>query len=113
MAVKYACRINGVSALAMMKLDVLDGFADVKVCVGYADKNGNPLDCFPSDLDSITPIYKTFKGWDKTEGIREFDKLPQTEQEYILDLEQISGIKIAMISKTHKQNNKKTKDEQY
>ncbi len=104
MAVKYACRINGVSALAMMKLDVLDGFADVKVCVGYADKNGNTLDGFPSDLDSVAPIYKTFKGWDKTAGIREFDKLPQTAQEYILALEQFIGVKIAMISTSPDRN---------
>ncbi len=98
MAVKYACRINGVSVLSMMKLDVLDGFSEIKVCVAYKDKNGVELSEFPSDLSKVTPVYKTYKGWDKTQGVREFKGLPQNAQDYILSLEEFIGVKIKMIS---------------
>lgn len=103
-AVKYACRLNGVNALAMMKLDVLDGFDEVKVCVQYQDKNGNVLESFPFDFEGICPIYKTFKGWDKTAGIREFDALPKEAQEYILELERFIGVKFTMISTSPDRN---------
>lgn len=104
MAVKYACRLNGTSALAMMKLDVLDGFDEVKVCVAYEDENGTRLEEFPSDLTKIKPIYQTFQGWDKTAHIREFDKLPQNAKDYILTLEKLIGVKIAMISTSPDRN---------
>ncbi|MBX7491144.1 adenylosuccinate synthase [Helicobacter turcicus] len=104
MAVKYACRINGVSALAMMKLDVLDGFASIQVCTGYKDKKGNVLKDFPNDLAQVTPIYQSFKGWDKTAGVREFAKLPKDAQDYILALEQFIGVKITMISTSPDRN---------
>ncbi len=103
-AVKYACRLNGVSELAMMKLDVLDGFDEVKVCTQYQDKNGTILETFPFDFEGIKPIYKSFKGWDKTAGIREFDKLPQAAQEYILELEKLIGVKFSMISTSPDRN---------
>lgn len=104
MAVKYACRINGVSTLAMMKLDVLDGFKSVQVCVGYLDENGVELTSYPSDISKVTPIYKNFEGWDKTESVREFDKLPKNAQDYILALEQFIGVKIGMISTSPDRN---------
>lgn len=104
MAVKYACRLNGASALAMMKLDVLDGFEQIKVCIAYEDENGMRLEEFPSSLTNVKPIYKTFQGWDKTEKIREFDKLPQNAQKYILELEKFIGVKIKMISTSPDRN---------
>ncbi len=97
LAVKYACRINGVSALAMMKLDVLDGFEEVKVCVSYERECANAQN-FPSNLTDIKPQYKSFKGWDKTAGIRNFNQLPKNAQEYILFLEDFIGTKIKIIS---------------
>ena len=103
-AVKYACRLNGVNALAMMKLDVLDGFDEVKVCVQYQDKNGNVLESFHFDFEGICSIYKTFKGWDKAAGIREFDALPKEAQEYILELEKFIGVKFTMISTSPDRN---------
>lgn len=104
MAVKYACRINGVSALAMMKLDVLDGFETIQVCTGYKDKNGEILEDFPSDLSQVTPLYTSFKGWDKTAGVREFENLPKDAQDYILALEKFIGVKITMISTSPDRN---------
>ena len=104
MAVKYACRLNGANALAMMKLDVLDGFEQIKVCIAYENENGTRLEEFPSDLTNVKPIYKTFHGWDKTEKIREFDKLPQNAQKYILELDKFIGVKIKMISTSPDRN---------
>lgn len=96
-ACKYAIKINGVDSLALMKLDVLDGFERVKVCVGY-EKNGVKIDGFPFCLDGIKPIYREFKGWDKSSCVREFDRLPKEARDYILELEKMLGVKISMIS---------------
>ncbi len=96
-ALKYAVRLNGVSNIALMKLDVLDGLEEIKVCVAY-EVDGKKIDWVPYTLDNVKPIYKTYKGWDKTEGIREFDKLPIQAQEYILDLEKLCNAKIGIIS---------------
>lgn len=96
--VKYACKLNGANKLAVMKLDVLDGLDTIKVCVGYEDDKGNKLESCFDDLSLAKPIYREFKGWDKTAGIREFESLPKEAQAYILELEKIIGVKIEMIS---------------
>ncbi len=96
-AMKHAVRINGVDQIALMKLDVLDGFEEVKVCVAY-NVNGQRVEHVPYDLEDAQPIYKTFKGWDKTEGVRNFDELPETAKEYIEALEEMVGTKMGIIS---------------
>jgi adenylosuccinate synthase len=96
-AMRHAVRVNGVDQIALMKLDVLDGFDEVKVCVAY-EIDGKEIDYVPYDLDTAKPVYKTFAGWDKTEGVREFDKLPQTAKDYIQTLEDMVGCKIGIIS---------------
>jgi adenylosuccinate synthase len=96
-AAKHACRLNGVDQVALMKLDVLDGFDTVKVCVGY-EFEGEVIDYVPYDLEDVKPVYKEFKGWDKVEGVREFDKLPQNAKDYIEALEDLIGTKIGIIS---------------
>ena len=96
--VKYACRLNGANKLAVMKLDVLDGLDTIKVCVAYEDDKGNRLDAYLDDLSFAKPVYREFKGWDKTAGIRKFETLPKEAQEYILELEKIIGVKIEMVS---------------
>lgn len=96
-ATRYASRLNGCDELALMKLDVLDGFDEVKVCVAY-ELNGVEIDYMPSELDSVTPIYKTFKGWDKSVGARKFEDLPATAQEYVKIIEEISQTKVGIIS---------------
>jgi adenylosuccinate synthase len=80
-----------------MKLDVLDGFDEVKVCVAYEYK-GKTIDYLPADLENVKPIYKTFKGWDKSVGVRKFEDLPQTAQEYVKLIEEISKTKVGIIS---------------
>ena len=96
-ATRYASRLNGCDELALMKLDVLDGFDEVKVCVAY-EVDGKEIDYLPSDLENVTPIYKTFKGWDNSIGIRKFEDLPATAQEYVKVIEEISKTKVAIIS---------------
>lgn len=96
-AMKYTCKLNGCTQVALMKLDVLDGFEEIKVCVGY-EYGGERIDYIPYDYENAKPIYTVFKGWDKTEGIREFDKLPQSCKEYIYALEKMIECKISIIS---------------
>ena len=96
-ATKHACRLNGVDQVALMKLDVLDGFETIKVCVGY-EFDGEVIDYVPYDLEDVKPVYKEFKGWDKVEGIKEFDALPSEAKSYITALEELIDTKIGIIS---------------
>ncbi|MFA5234108.1 MAG: adenylosuccinate synthase [Sulfurimonas sp.] len=96
-ACRYASRLNGCDELALMKLDVLDGFKEVKVCVAY-DLNGVEIDYLPANLNDVKPIYKSFKGWDKSKGARTFDALPKEAQDYIRVIEEITKTKVGIIS---------------
>ena len=96
-AMKHAVRINGVDQVALMKLDVLDGFDEVKVCVAY-EVNGKEIDYVPYDMQDAKPIYKSFEGWQRTEGAREFDQLPDSAKSYIEALEEMIDTKIGIIS---------------
>ncbi|HQS67251.1 MAG TPA: adenylosuccinate synthase [Sulfuricurvum sp.] len=102
-ACRFASRINGCDDLSIMKLDVLDGFDEIKVCVAY-EVNGETIDYLPLDLDNVTPVYKTFAGWDKTEGVRRFEDLPKTAQEYLKAIEELTQTKIGMISTSPDRN---------
>jgi len=96
-ATRHACRLNGVDELSLMKLDVLDGFDEVKVCVAY-EYNGEQIDYMPADLDALKPVYKTFKGWNNSVGAREFDALPEDAQAFVKTIEEISKTKVGIIS---------------
>lgn len=96
-AMRYACKLNGCTQVALMKLDVLDGFEEVRVCVGY-EYEGERIDYIPYDYESVKPIFEVFKGWDKTKGVREFDKLPQSCKDYIHALEKMIECRISIVS---------------
>ncbi|GAA9025120.1 adenylosuccinate synthase [Helicobacter pylori] len=96
-ALKYACALNGCTQLALMKLDVLDGIDAIKVCVAY-ERKGERLEAFPSDLKDCAPIYQTFKGWEKSAGVRKLDDLEPNAREYIRFIEKEVGVKIRLIS---------------
>jgi len=102
-ACRYASRINGCDELSIMKLDVLDGFDEIKVCVGY-EIDGQVIDYMPLDLEKVKPVYKTFEGWEKTEGARRFEDLPATAQTYLKAIEELTGTKIGMISTSPDRN---------
>ena len=96
-AVKHAVRLNGCDQLSLMKLDVLDGFPKIKICTAY-DVNGETLDYMPSDLDDVKPIYEEIDGWDSVVGCREFDKLPLNAKKYIERIEELTGVRVGIIS---------------
>ncbi len=96
-AVAYACRINGCDILSLMKLDVLDGFDEIKICVAY-ELNGETIHTVPHDMSLVRPIYESFDGWEKTEGIRDFDKLPANAKKYIQLIEKHTGTKVGIVS---------------
>jgi len=102
-ATKFASRINGCDELAIMKLDVLDGFEEVKVCVGY-EVDGEVIDHLPLDLERAKPVYKSFPGWEKTEGVREWDALPETARAYLSEIERLTETKIGMVSTSPDRN---------
>lgn len=102
-ACRYASRLNGCDDLSIMKLDVLDGFETIEVCVAY-EVNGEVIDYFPLDLENVKPVYKTFPGWEKTEGVRRFEDLPLTAQQYLRAIEELTQTKIGMISTSPDRN---------
>jgi len=96
-AVKHASRLNGCDNLALMKLDVLDGFETIKICTAY-EVDGKIINYVPSDMDNITPIYEDIAGWGKVEGCRNFEELPKTAKEYITRIEELTKTKVGIIS---------------
>ncbi|MFP5204500.1 MAG: adenylosuccinate synthase [Acidobacteriota bacterium] len=98
---RYSNQINGAEWLVVTKLDVLDELDQIPVCVGY-EIDGKVSDEMPADvrgLESIKPRYTTLKGWrQSTEGITEFDKLPQAARDYLRFQERESGARIGMVS---------------
>jgi adenylosuccinate synthase len=99
--VRYSARINGLDALALTKLDVLDGLPEVHLCTGYRTANG-VLTEFPANLRvlaSAEPVYETLPGWSSpTKGVTRFEDLPTEAQRYIARLEEVSGVPCAIIS---------------
>ena len=98
---KRSIIINGLSGLCITKLDVLDGLAEIKVCVGY-DLRGRRIDILPLDADDITacvPIYESFAGWSETTfGITEWDRLPLNARRYLECVQDHIGAPIDMVS---------------
>ena len=99
-ALKYSIMLNGVTELHMMKADVLSGFEEIKICIGY-NYNGVNIDYFPSSIESenIKPIYQTFKGWTtKSNSAKKIEDLEDNFKSYIRFIEKEVGIKIKIIS---------------
>ena len=96
-ALKYACRLNGCTDLALMKLDVLDGFKEIKICTHYL-YNGEKITHVPSDLENVEPVYESFEGWDHTAGIKDFKSLPNAAKTYIQAIQSLTGTKVSIIS---------------
>ncbi|GAB4053854.1 adenylosuccinate synthase [Spirosoma litoris] len=100
-ALKYAIMINGVTQLVMMKVDVLNIFDEIKVCTHYELPDGTTTEQMPYDLcdTAVTPIYKSFKGWqtDLT-NMRSFEEVPAELADYVYFLEDVLGLPINFIS---------------
>ncbi len=100
-AVRHACRVNGLDALALTKLDVLDGLPELQVCTSYRCR-GVELQDMPGDLAQLAacePVYETLPGWSQpTRGVRAYDDLPRQARDYIARLEKITGVPAAIVS---------------
>jgi adenylosuccinate synthase len=100
-AVRYAVRVNGLDALALTKLDVLDGMSELQICTAYRC-NGATLTEFPGDVAQLAacePVYETMPGWSApTKGARRMDDLPPDARRYIARLEQLTGVPATIVS---------------
>jgi len=99
--VRFARRVNGLSGLAVTKLDVLDTLSEIQIATGYM-ANGEQLDDFPGDLEllsQVEPIYETLPGWkSSTEEARKWDDLPDNAKRYLKRLEALTGAPIKYVS---------------
>ena len=99
--VKQAVRLSNINGIAFTKMDVLDGFKEIKICVGYKLAS-ETLHYFPTSnkkQKEIVPIYEVMDGWDGSiAGIRDFDKLPKEAKDYIKRIEKLIDCKIIIIS---------------
>ncbi len=96
-----AVRLNGLDGIALTKLDVLSGLDKLKVCTEYkvGNKTFNNMPCFIKDIEKIEPIYKELTPWEEDiSNVKKFDELPQAAKDYISFLEDITGIKVAIVS---------------
>ena len=93
--------INGISEIALTKLDVLGVFDEIKICTGYTI-DGTPVKSFPADvktLDRISCEYITLKGWNcALDGISSFEALPEAAQAYVKTVEQLLETPVTWVS---------------
>jgi adenylosuccinate synthase len=99
--VRFAAEINGFTSIALTKLDILDSFAEIPVCIGYTYK-GKKVRYYDGDavfLSQIKPVYKIVKGWqESTAGLSNYNKLPKAAKAYIAFLEKQTCVPITYIS---------------
>ncbi len=100
-AVRQAIKLGGIDGIALTKLDVLDGFGEIKFCTAYRLR-GELLDHFPASASAeaeIQPVYETAEGWrESTRGARSWAGLPATAIKYIRRLEEVIGAPVALLS---------------
>lgn len=99
--VRQSVALSGMDGIALTKLDVLDNFPEIKICVGY-ELSGAALDYFPSsakDQAAVTPVYETLEGWTQsTKGVRSSRDLPANAIKYIRRIEELIGCPAALVS---------------
>lgn len=99
--VRHSVRVNGLSSLAINKLDTLGGIGDLKVCVAYKKPDGTVIENFPAALEELAdcvPVYETLKGFDDdVSSCRSFDELPEACKKYIERLEELCDCHISMV----------------
>ena len=99
--VRHAGMLSGIDYMAVTRLDILDGFDEIKICTGYRHK-GDVLKGVPASLNvlaEVEPIYETFPGW-KTDisGIRSYDALPENARRYLTRMAEVTGIALGIVS---------------
>src|SRR5210317_1909494 len=102
---RQTCATSGVNGIALTKLDVLDGFETLKICVGY-DLDGERLDYLPSAADEqarCKPIYEEMPGWsESTEGAKSWNDLPANAIKYVKRIEELIECPVALLSTSPK-----------
>ena len=102
MVVRQAARLNGLTELALMKLDVLDTLDKISICVGYKDEAGKLLDSIPHSLGmygQLTPVYEEMPGWNTSiSDICEYGKLPQATRDYVGRISELVGVPVKVVS---------------
>lgn len=100
-AMRYSTMVNGIEKIAITKLDVLDEFDEIKVCIGY-EYSGKRLKTFPTDVKSLTHItlvYESFSGWKcSLSGIKAYADLPANARRYVEALAHLSGAPLWIVS---------------
>jgi len=101
MVIRYSVRVNGLTGIALTKLDVLSVFDTIRVCTGYTFE-GKSLEDLPTNLElfeKCQPVYEELPGW-KTDitGARSFDELPANAKAYVRRLEELAGCQIVLVS---------------
>jgi adenylosuccinate synthase len=93
--------INGISKVAITKLDVLSNFDEIKVCLGY-ELDGKKMNSFPTSVDileKVIPVYETLPGWRQDiTGVRDYNDLPSETKSYLAFIAEHSGFEISIIS---------------
>jgi adenylosuccinate synthase len=99
--VRYAARVNGLTGLAVTKLDVLDGFEEIPVCTAYR-LDGDACDEMPAEVEAlgrVEPRYEVLRGWNRpTGGARRLEDLPGEARAYLSRLEELSGVPVRYVS---------------
>jgi adenylosuccinate synthase len=100
-AMKYAVEVNGMTGLALMKSDVLEDFAEVRVCTAY-ELDGRKLTDLPNcieDLERVRPVYETLSGWGKiAAGAKSMAEMPKELQAYVARIERTLGVPVVLMS---------------
>jgi len=100
-ALRHSVMVNGIGRIAITKLDVLDGFEEIRICIGY-ERGGKLLKTFRTDaptLDSLVPVYETFPGWKTPTGaVRSYDRLPLNARRYVEAIGAFTGTEVHMVS---------------
>ena len=99
---RYAVEVNGLTDIALTKLDVLSAFDTIKVCVAY-ECDGKRYDYFPmqqSVLFHAKPIYEELPGWKGVDitGCRNFEELPENARKYVEHLEELTGARVSIVA---------------
>ncbi|GJE55348.1 MULTISPECIES: adenylosuccinate synthase [Methylobacterium] len=99
--VRQTVRTSGIDGIALTKLDVLDGFKEIRICTAY-DLDGTRLDHLPASQGAqqrVVPVYETFQGWEgTTAGARSWSELPAQAIKYVRRIEELIGAPVALLS---------------
>lgn len=100
-ALKYSVMVNGITEIALTKMDVLNSFPEIRLCTGYT-YNDKRLKSFPADcstLEAVALEYETMPGWQSSlAGMTSFDELPEAARNYIHRIEEYTGARVSIIS---------------